>query len=101
MAQAPQFVNNAGPNTVEGVFRELSRTARSLRAVTAFATTPGVNAVLPYIRRIAERGHVSITVGFYHGVTDPSALRVLYKAARATRGKLIVNVATMPNLHRK
>jgi hypothetical protein len=50
------LVNNVGPNTVENVFMQLARTAKTLQTVVAFATKAGVDAVLPYIRKIAERG---------------------------------------------
>jgi HKD family nuclease len=95
------FVNNVGPNTVESVFRELAKSARSLRTVVAFATKAGVDAVMPYIRQIAERGHASITVGLYQGVTEPAALRALAKARKEMSGRLTVSIANSPNLHRK
>jgi hypothetical protein len=95
------IVNNTGPNTVESVFRELARSARTLQAVVAFATKAGVDAVLPHIRRIAERGRVSITVGLYQGVTEPAALRALARAAKTLDGRLTVRIARLPNLHRK
>ena len=99
--QRADLVNNVGPNTVESVFRELANSAKTLRAVVAFATKAGVDAVMPHIRRIAERGHASITVGLYQGVTEPAALRALAKARKEMNGRLTVSVATSPNLHRK
>jgi len=101
MTVRADLVNNVGPNTVESVFRELARSAQTLHAVVAFATKAGVDAVLPHIRRIAERGHVSITVGLYQGVTEPSALRALATAKKAMSGRLTVTIARAPNLHRK
>jgi len=95
------LVNNVGPNTVESVFREFGNSARTLRAVVAFATKAGVDAVMPYVRQIAERGHASITVGLYQGVTEPAALRALAKARKGMSGRLTVSVANSPNLHRK
>jgi len=99
--QRVDLVNNVGPNTVESVFRELASSASTLRAVVAFATKAGVDAVMPHIRRIAERGHASITVGLYQGVTEPAALRALAKARKEMNGRLTVKVATSANLHRK
>ena len=87
--------------TVENVFQESAKSARSLDEVVAFATKAGVDAVMPYIRQIAERGQASITVGLYQGVTEPAALRALAKARKELSGRLKINVATTPNLHRK
>ena len=99
--QSADLVNNVGPNTMEAMFRESAKSARTLQAVVAFATEAGVNAVLPYILQIAQRGHASITVGLYQGITEPAALRALAKARKAMSGSLTINVATSPNLHRK
>ena len=96
-----EFINNEGPNSVEAVFKRLSASAISLEAVSAFATRAGVDAILPYIRRIAERGRVFLAVGLYQGITEPSALRSLRKAAKAYPGRLVIAVAKNPSLHRK
>jgi hypothetical protein len=94
-------VNNIGPNTVENVFRGFAKSARNLHAVVAFATKAGVDAVMPYVRQVAQRGHAAITVGLYQGVTEPAALRALAKARKEMSGRLTVNVGNTPNLHRK
>lgn len=99
--RSAEIVNNVGPNTVENVFREFAKSARSLHAVVAFATKAGVDAVMPYIRQIAQHGHAAITVGLYQGVTEPAALRALAKARKEMSGRLTVSVGNTPNLHRK
>lgn len=86
---------------MESVLREFARSALSFQAVVAFATKAGVEAALPHIRKIAERGHASITVGLYQGITEPSALRALAKAKKAMNGRLDVRISRVPNLHRK
>ena len=95
------IVNKAGPNSVGHLFEQLARSARTLNTVVAFATKAGVDSVLPHIRRIAERGPVCITVGLYQGVTEPAALRASAKAKKAMNGRLTVQIARIPNLHRK
>src|SRR5689334_16976013 len=96
-----EYVNNEGPNTVKGIVRRLAASAKSLDAVSAFATSAGVNAVLPYLRQIAERGSVRLTVGLYQGITEPAALRALRGAAKAYPGRFAVSVAKNLKLHRK
>jgi HKD family nuclease len=97
------LIENRGPNTLLATLRKLLATHNCsvVEFQVAFASAAGVGELLPSLRRAASRTQVRIVTGLYQGVTEPSALRLLFKVAQQTKGRLQTRLAKDVYFHRK
>lgn len=96
-----EIIDNIGPNTLDTALGRLLRSASEARFQIAFATASGVASILSSLQRTAQHGSVRLITGFYQYVTEPEALRLLHRAARASSGRIQIRVSSNPNLHTK
>lgn len=95
------LIDNQGPNSVAAALTHLSKKAKELDVQAAFVTTSGVKAVLTALKRVATSGRVRVLTGLYQGFTEPSALRMLLAARKASGNRIEVRLSREKNFHRK
>ena len=95
------FIENAGPNSVQATLKKLFDGASSVEVQVAFTTRSGLDALLSRLRKVVTKGRVRFLTGLYQSNTEPEALRMLLKAQTQTGGRLEVRLSNETNFHRK
>lgn len=95
------IIENNGPDNLRDMLRAECRRATDVAVGVAFVTQSGLNGILQSLRQVAVSGRVRLLTGLYQKVTEPKALKTLFRVQEETRGRFSVRLSTEPQFHRK
>jgi HKD family nuclease len=94
-------IENSGPDNLRDMLRAECKRATDVAIGVAFITRSGLDDILQSLRQVAVSGRVRLLTGLYQKVTEPQALRTLFRVQDETRGQFSVRLSTEPQYHRK
>lgn len=95
------LITNRGPNRCIDCLRRNLKGATRADFAVAFASLQGVSEILGELPRVARRNGVNILTSIYQDVTEPRALRALFRAQKHTGGKFSVRLSKNLKFHQK
>jgi HKD family nuclease len=96
-----QLITNRGPNTLQLRLTAGLRQAQRADLAVAFVSVAGLQHVLTRLSQVASRGEVRIVVGLYQDITEPEALRKLFRFSNEYGKTFSVRIARNRKFHTK